>query len=69
MEKREEMFQSLVERAALGYQCLDESGNMTDTDSGPVKQTLEKGAKGFVSKPFQMKQLLHAVRKVLNEKL
>jgi len=36
--------------------------------SGPVKQTLEKGAKGFVSKPFQMKQLLHAVRKVLNKK-
>jgi len=26
------MFQSLVERAALGHQCLDESGNVTDTD-------------------------------------
>lgn len=37
--------------------------------SGPVKQTLERGAKGFVSKPFQMKQLLQAVGKVLNEKV
>jgi len=34
---------------------------------GPTKEALESGAKGFVSKPFNMGQLLQTVRKVLDE--
>jgi len=35
--------------------------------NGPTKEALQGGAKGFVSKPFDMGQLLQAVRKVLDE--
>jgi len=34
---------------------------------GPTRETIEAGAKGFVGKPFNMKQLLGTVRKVLDE--
>ena len=33
----------------------------------PVKECLETGAKGFVGKPFRMKELLRQVRKALDE--
>jgi DNA-binding NarL/FixJ family response regulator len=32
-----------------------------------VKETIRIGAKGFVSKPFRVKELLRDVRKVLDE--
>jgi two-component system, cell cycle sensor histidine kinase and response regulator CckA len=32
-----------------------------------VKETIQMGAKGFVSKPFRVKELLADVRKVLDE--
>ena len=60
-----------------GKQCLKEllkinpgvnvivaSGYSAD---GPTKETLQGGARGFVSKPFDMRQLLQTVRKVLDE--
>jgi two-component system cell cycle sensor histidine kinase/response regulator CckA len=60
-----------------GKQCLKEllkfnpaakalvaSGYSAD---GPTKETLQGGAKGFVSKPFDMRRLLRTVRKVLDE--
>jgi PAS domain S-box-containing protein len=60
-----------------GKQCLKEllkinpearvlvaSGYSAD---GPTKEALEGGAKGFVSKPFDMGQLLQTVCKVLDE--
>ena len=60
-----------------GKQCLEEllkinpgakvlvaSGYSAD---GPTKEALQGGAKGFVSKPFDMGQLLQTVRKVLDE--
>jgi two-component system, cell cycle sensor histidine kinase and response regulator CckA len=60
-----------------GKQCLKEllkinpgarvvvaSGYSAD---GPMKEALEGGARGFVSKPFDMGQLLQTVRKVLDE--
>ena len=34
--------------------------------NGPTKEALEGGAKGFVSKPFDMGQLLQTVRKILD---
>lgn len=34
---------------------------------GPTKQIIEAGAKGFVQKPFDSKQLLETVRKALDE--
>ena len=35
---------------------------------GTVRETLEGGAKGFVGKPYNLKQLLKTVRDALNEK-
>jgi len=32
-----------------------------------IEESLEMGAKGFVSKPFTLSQLLHQVRKILDE--
>ncbi len=59
-----------------GQQCLEEllkidsgvkvlvaSGYAGDTSS---RQTIEKGAKGFISKPFRVKNLLSDVRKILD---
>lgn len=43
---------------------LVSSGFAIDT---ATKETLERGAKGFVSKPFQTDRLLRAVRQVLDE--
>ena len=61
-----------------GNQCLEEilrldprarvliaSGYSPD---GTVRETLEGGAKGFVGKPYNLKQLLKTVRDALNEK-
>jgi PAS domain S-box-containing protein len=46
-----------------GAKVLVASGYSAD---GPTKAALEGGAKGFVSKPFDMGQLLQTVRKVLD---
>jgi len=35
--------------------------------NGPTRDAIEGGARGFVSKPFDMKRLLQTVRKVLDE--
>ena len=35
--------------------------------NGPTKEALKGGARGFVSKPFDMGQMLQTVRKVLDE--
>jgi len=35
--------------------------------NGPTKEALQAGAKGFISKPFEAKELLRIVRKVLDE--
>ena len=61
-----------------GNQCLEEilrldprarvliaSGYSPD---GTIRETLEGGAKGFVGKPYNLKQLLKTVRDALNEK-
>ena len=60
-----------------GKQCLEEllkidpdvkvlvaSGYSAD---GPTKQALSSGAKGFVAKPFDMRQVLEMVRKTIDE--
>jgi two-component system, cell cycle sensor histidine kinase and response regulator CckA len=47
-----------------GARVLVASGYSAD---GPTKEALEGGARGFVSKPFDMGQLLQTVRKVLDE--
>ena len=61
-----------------GKQCLKEllkinPGAMVLVASGysasdPTKEALESGAKGFVPKPFNVRQLLQTVRKVLDER-
>jgi len=35
--------------------------------NGPTKEALSRGAKGFISKPFDMRQLLAMVRKAIDE--
>jgi len=35
--------------------------------SGPTKEALEAGAKGFISKPYDVKQMLKAVREALDD--
>lgn len=60
-----------------GKQCLEQLLAM-DPDTkvviasgysvnGPTKATLEAGAKGFIKKPFDLKQMLKVVRKVLDQ--
>ena len=34
---------------------------------GPRKETLKSGAKGFIGKPYEMKELLQVVRQVLDQ--
>ena len=36
--------------------------------NGPIKETLKAGAAGFVSKPFQLNEILSSIRSVLNNK-
>jgi CheY-like chemotaxis protein len=36
-------------------------------DHGPIERLLEAGASGFVNKPYDAKQLLRTVRRVLDE--
>ena len=36
--------------------------------NGPAKATLKAGAKGFIKKPFELKQMLKVVREVLDQK-
>lgn len=36
--------------------------------NGPTKAALEAGARGFIKKPFQLKQMLKVVREVLDQK-
>jgi len=60
-----------------GKQCLKELLNINPgvrvvvasgySADGPTQEVLEGGAKGFVSKPFDMGQLLQTVRKVLDD--
>ena len=60
-----------------GYKCLKEllklepqvkviiaSGYSID---GPIKQSIEAGARGYVGKPYQLADLLNTVREVLDE--
>ena len=35
--------------------------------NGPMKEVAEGGAKEFITKPYEMKELLRVVRKVLDE--
>ena len=35
--------------------------------NGPTKEVLEAGAKGFISKPYDMRGMLKTVRKILDE--
>jgi CheY-like chemotaxis protein len=37
------------------------------SDSGPVKETLEAGARSFIGKPYEISQILEIVRDVLDE--
>ncbi len=60
-----------------GKQCLEEilkidpSGKVIIASgfsaNGPTKDALEAGAKGFVSKPYDIRQLLEVIREVLNQ--
>ncbi len=36
------------------------------TDTGPIRTLIEEGAKGFIGKPYQVKELLQAIRAVLD---
>ena len=36
--------------------------------NGPAQESLDAGAKGFISKPYELRKMLDAVRKVLNQK-
>ena len=46
-------------------QVLIASGYSPD---GPTKGALEAGARGFVSKPYDTRQLLHLIRQILDRK-
>ena len=61
-----------------GKKCLEEllkinpvakvviaSGYSVD---GQIKETLKRGARDFISKPYDLKQMLRTVRTVLNDK-
>ncbi|MBL7180809.1 MAG: PAS domain S-box protein [Desulfobacterales bacterium] len=37
------------------------------SDTGPVKETIEKGAKNFIGKPYEIRKMLEMVRQVLDE--
>ena len=60
-----------------GRRCLEELMNMNPqvkvviasgySVNGPAKEALEAGAKGFIEKPYNIKQMLKIVRKVLDE--
>lgn len=61
-----------------GKQCLEEILKINPgaavivasgySAQGPTKEALEGGAKGFVSKPFDMGRLLQTVRRILDER-
>ncbi len=60
-----------------GRQCLDKLLEIDPktkilvasgySASGPAKEAVEAGARGFVDKPFQMRHLLRTVREILDE--
>jgi len=60
-----------------GKQCLEQLlATASDTKvviasgysvNGPAKATLKAGAKGFIKKPFELKQMLKVVREVLDQ--
>ncbi|MBW2608111.1 MAG: PAS domain S-box protein, partial [Deltaproteobacteria bacterium] len=60
-----------------GRRCLEELMKMNPrvkvviasgySVNGPAKEALEAGAKGFIEKPYNIKQMLKIVRKVLDE--
>ncbi|MGB2956501.1 MAG: response regulator, partial [Anaerolineales bacterium] len=36
--------------------------------NGPTKDAIDAGAKGFVGKPYEVRQMLQAIRKVMDDK-
>jgi len=79
-EKKEEIslvILDLMMPGMGGKQCLEQLLVMApDTKvviasgysvNGPTKATLEAGARGFIKKPFELKQMLKVVREVLDE--
>ena len=71
------MILDLIMPEISGTECLKEllkidsnvnvlvaSGFSAETS---IKETIQIGAKGFVTKPFRVKELLRHVRKVLDE--
>jgi two-component system cell cycle sensor histidine kinase/response regulator CckA len=59
-----------------GKQCLEELLRIDSkvrvliasgfAANGQTKEAIEKGARGFVGKPYNMRQMLQAVREVLD---
>jgi CheY-like chemotaxis protein len=60
-----------------GRRCLENLKKMDPTVKiivasgysvdGPTKDVLEAGAKGFVSKPYEVRQMLQVIRKILDD--
>jgi DNA-binding NtrC family response regulator len=60
-----------------GRRCLDELFKISlqakvvvasgYSAKGPVKETIEAGARGFIKKPYDMRQMLSVVRSVLDK--
>ncbi|UCF00532.1 MAG: PAS domain S-box protein [Deltaproteobacteria bacterium] len=67
----------LVMPGMSGRECLEGLRNINPrakvviasgySDTGPMKEAIEAGAKSFISKPYEMKQLLQVAREVLDE--
>jgi len=79
-EKKEEIslvILDIIMPGMGGRKCLEELLKMNPKSriiiasgysiNGPAKEVLEAGAKGFISKPYDMKGMLQTVRKILDE--
>lgn len=81
-EKKEEIdlvILDIIMPGMGGRKCLEELLKMNPksriiiascySTNGPAKEVLEVGAKGFISKPYGIKQMLKVVREALDEDL
>ncbi|MBE9541343.1 MAG: PAS domain S-box protein, partial [Proteobacteria bacterium] len=79
-EKKEEInlvILDIIMPGMGGRKCLEELLKMNPKSriiiasgysiNGPAKEVLEAGAKGFISKPYDMRGMLQTVRKILDE--
>ena len=67
----------LIMPGMSGRQCLEEILKTNPeakvviasgySDVGPVKETIEAGAKAFIGKPFEFRKLLRLIREIMDE--